>query len=220
MNNHLQKLATALFLTIGLSGCATGIVVTDLDEPPIRKEDADILGSLGYVIHDTKQDARSWIDALSGFADMGNIFFAEEGVALGTAYSFEDFAKTHAVVHIHVNEGMPVRYPHGMDTPQFLVSHFSLGLIPAYAVEPRKVEFRLSKTGIAKTAEQQWKYSYERKNIAWFLLLPAADFIYSLPAVAAELDSDWRVKEKRRLLLKFLKDAGPELHVAKREKSF
>jgi hypothetical protein len=61
-----------------------------------------------------------------------------------------------------------------------------------------------------KIPPAHWDYSYDRTEYYWLPLLPVADNSVTFDG-KFETDISWQIEEKRRLVLRFLKDAKPLL---------
>jgi len=214
MNNPIFRIAMAMLVCSGMTGCATGVTTTSLQEVSVQQGETRLLKSVGYVVHGASQEQKSWIDALSGFTDMGNIFIEEKNGPVGMLHSFSDYAKIHPVVHIYLEEVRDNQWMTKVDYAIYVaptvLSFMTFGATPAYYPEPHRAFFKLSRPGDGSAPPSHWEYSYDRRQFLWLPLFLFADFSYSING-GGELDTRWKVEEKRRLLLKFLKGAEPLL---------
>lgn len=122
---------------------------------------------------------------------------------------FPEFAKTHAIVHVHIN---PVSEKEGqtgndvLSKAPLMISFLTFWVTPAHVTMAYRASFSLSMPEEWRIPPAQWDYSYDRKEYYWLPLLPVAE---STIAVDGKIETDisWQIEEKRRLVLKFLEDA-------------
>jgi hypothetical protein len=122
---------------------------------------------------------------------------------------FPEFAKTHPIVHVHVNavpekEGL-TGYDVLSKTP-LVISFLTFWVTPAYISRPYTASFSLSMPEEKKIPPAHWDYAYDRKEYYWLPLLPVAENSITFDG-KIESDMSWKVEEKRLLVLKFLEDA-------------
>lgn len=232
MSNLISRATLMTLLCFSIAGCGVAIKSTNLEDIPSTPEDTALLKSIGYVFHDeiyTNRDPKfiaseknSWLEALSSFTDKDNIFTMSEGKPSSKIVAFDEFAKTHPVVHVYVNQ---VPDNKGTSTREVLyftpavVSFFSFGVIPAYLPIPYMASFTLLMPGAKDDTPAHWDYSYDRQEYYWLpILLPMSNKLATFYVEDGEderakleekrrLDSRWKTEEKRRLVLRFLQDA-------------
>lgn len=213
MNSLISRTASMMLLCFCLSGCAVGIISTNLKNLPAQPDETQLLKSVGYVIHsstgkgaiDSGKDRTSWVHALAGFTDMGNIFFFEDGKPTGMIHSYEEFSQTHPIVTIELkanDEGLNPIFP--------ILTVASLGTIPSYFSVPYTATFTLSMPE-EHVPDLHWNYAYRRQQYLWLPLLPFANYIITQAGAGSDIDPRWKTEEKRRLLLRFLQDAKQSL---------
>lgn len=215
MSSPISRTALMMLLCFCLSGCAVGIISTDLKDAPAQPDESQLLKSVGYVIHSTAEieigaikrvDRSSWSAALAGFTNVENIFFFEDGKPIGIMHSYEEFSKTHPIVTIELKAN---------DFKDWLkifpiLTIASLGIIPSYYSEPYTATFTLSMPEEKHIPDLHWNYAYRRQQYLWALLFPFANYGIT-QAGAGDNDTRWQTEEKRRLLLMFLENAKQPL---------
>jgi hypothetical protein len=236
MSNLISRTTLMTLCCFSLAGCGVAIKSTNLEDVPSRPEETVLLKSMGYVFHDEvyanrdrkyiESEKQSWIEALSSFTDKENIFTMSEGKPSSKIIAFDEFAKTHPVVHVYVNQVPDTKGANTRDVLYFtpaVVSFFSFGIIPAYLPIAYTASFTLSMPEEKQANPAHWDYSYERQEYYWLpILLPMSDKMATFYVEDGEdtrakleekrrLDSRWKTEEKRRLVLRFLQDAKPLL---------
>ena len=236
MSNLISRTTLMTLCCFSLTGCGVAIKSTNLEDVPSRPEETVLLKSIGYVFHDevyadrdrkfVESEKQSWIEALSSFTDKDNIFTMSEGKPSSQIIAFDEFARTHPVVHVYVNQVPAKGHTNTKEVLYFtpaVVSFFSFGIIPAYLPIPYMASFTLLMPEEQHAAPAHWDYSYDRQEYYWLpILLPMSDKIATFYVEDGEdtrakleekrrLDSRWKTEEKRRLVLRFLQDAKPLL---------
>lgn len=215
MSSPISRTASMMLLCLCLSGCAVGIVSTNLQNVPARPDETQLFQSVGYVIHSSAgkgimgdgKDKTAWVHALADFTDMGNVFFLEDGKPTGAIHSYEEFSRTHPIVTIELKANDSEEW-----TGIFpLLTVASLGLIPSYYSEPYRTTFTLSMPGEKHVPDLHWSYEYRRQQYLWDVLLPFANYGITQAGAGSDIDPRWKTEEKRRLLLRFLQDAKQRL---------
>lgn len=229
MNLSIFRHALLAVLCLSLFGCAVGVKSTDLKDVPSQTGDTALLKSVGYVIHDEilagknsaidksylDSERRSWVDAASNFTDPKNIFVMSNGKPANNSNSFDEFAKTHPVVDVYV-KAAPDESGLSMDDVaygSFWLTFLTMGITPAYLPIPYTASFTLSMPGDSPLPLSHWDYAYDRQEYYWMpLLIPMENYLDTF----ADVDKNntlWETEEKRRLILRFLQDAKPQLQV-------
>lgn len=174
-------------------------------------------------------------NALPGSINQQNTFPVPDGKPAGTMpvanpantiNSFAEFAKTHPIVHVYIKaipeEKGLTKHDVIYVTP-FIISFFSLGIIPAYLPIPYTASFTLSMPEETDAPPAHWEYSYDRREYYWLpVLFPISDYLASFtgedetdtgikPSEKRRAGIGWKTEEKRRLVLRFLQDAKPLL---------
>jgi hypothetical protein len=229
MNQSISRPILIAMISCCLWGCAIGSKSTSLEAAPSRPEETQLLKSVGYVFHDevyvsrntmqqeiqkkfVASEKKSWVDALAGFTDKGNIFTMVNGKPANLTTSFDVFAKTHPVVDVYVR-AVPENDLSMDDVTReapFWLTFLTFGLTPAYLPIPFTASFTLSMPEESRVAPVHWDYFYDREEYYYLpLLIPMEEYLNSLDE---EADQDsWKTEEKRLLLLRFLQDAKPIL---------
>lgn len=204
-----------MLLCFCLSGCAVGIISTNLKNVPAQPGETQLLKSVGYVIHesegkgmiDSQKHRTSWVHALAGFTNMENIFFFENRKPTGMIHSYEEFSKNHPIVTIELKTND--RKEEDAIFPILTIA--SLGIIPSYFSEPYTATFTLSMPEEKYVPDLHWSYEYRRQQYLWLPLLPFANYVITQAGAGSDIDPRWKTEEKRRLLLRFLEDAKQSL---------
>lgn len=232
MSNLISRTLLMALVIFSLAGCGVALKSTNLEEVPTTPEETGLLRSIGYVFHDEiyanrdskyiESEKKSWLEALSSFTDKDNIFTMSEGKPASAIIAFDEFSKTHPVVHVYVNQVPDKKGVDSRDVLYFtpaVVSFFSFGVIPAYLPIPYMASFTLLMPEATQAAPAHWDYSYEREEYYWLpILLPMSDKMATFYVEDGEdtrakleekrrLDARWKTEEKRRLVLRFLHDA-------------
>jgi len=229
MNRSLSRPILIVMISFSLLGCTIGSKSTSLEAVPSKPEETQLLKAVGYVFHDevyvahgTRQqeiqkkfvssEKKSWVDALAGFTDKGNIFTMVNGKPSNLTTSFDVFAKSHPVVDVYVRavpENDLTMDDVNREAP-FWLTFLSFGLTPAFLPIPFTASFTLSMPEDSRVAPVHWDYYYDREEYYYLpLLIPMEEYLNSLDE---ETDQDsWKTEEKRLLLLRFLQDAKPIL---------
>ena len=128
---------------------------------------------------------------------------------------YDEFAKTHPIVHVFV-KAAPDDSGDAVDNVAygtFWMSFLSFGITPAYLPIPYTASFTLAMPDEKHMAPAHWDYSYDRQEFYWLpILIPMGNYLASFdPDVEDEMNIRWKIEEKRRLVLMFLRDAKPLL---------
>lgn len=174
------------------------------------------------IITPTPELVKTQPNALSGAPDQGNANSIQDSLTTGTApenkspnviNSFTEFEKSHPVVHVFINA---ISKKKGLiandminETPM-LLSFLTFWITPSYLSTPYTASFTLSMPEEKKVPSSHWDYPYNRQEYYWLPLLPMADSSITVDG-KIETDMQWKIEEKRRLVLMFLKDAKPLL---------
>ncbi|OIQ99492.1 hypothetical protein GALL_184290 [mine drainage metagenome] len=198
-----------IVISLLLSGCVgVGITSTNLKDETTQTDESRLLKSAAYIIHSTL-DQKSWSDALSGFTNSENIIFVNKEDATDKLSSFINRTRPLPIIQVYFE---PVnKEPKFVDKAIFvesMLSLFTLSVIPGLIDEPYTYEasFSVSKPGVENSPQPNWEYSSRRRMFMWLPLLPIADTIWLFGA-DIKLDEKWKIEEKRRFILSFLKDA-------------
>lgn len=220
MSNAILRTISMMLLCLCLSGCAVGIISTNLQNVPTQPDETQLLQSVGYVIHsstggriDSGKDRTSWVHALADFTDMGNIFLFEDGKPTGMIHSYAEFSKIHSIVTIELKAPDPNNEIALNNLgPLFpILTIATLGIVPSYYSEPYTVTFTLSMPGEKSESDLHWNYEYRRQQYLWDILFPFANYGISQAGEGSDIDPRWKAEEKRRLLHRFLQDAKQPL---------
>jgi len=229
MNESFLRPTLIAIICVSLLGCSIGSKTTSLEDTPSKPEETQLLKSVGYVFHDEVYVARgkkqqeiqkkfvasekkSWVDALAGFTEKGNIFTIVDGKPSNLTTSFDVFAKSHPVVDVYVRAVPETDLTMDDVTREapFWLSFLSFGLTPAYLPIPFTASFTLTMPEDMRIAPVHWDYYYDREEYYYLpLLIPMEEYLDSLNE-QNDLDN-WKIEEKRLLLLRFLQDAKPIL---------
>ena len=236
MSNSILRATLMTLYCFSLASCGVAIKSTNLEDVPSKPEETALLRPIGYVFHDEvyanrgpkymQSEIISWMEALSSFTDKENIYTMSEGQTTSKMSAFNEFAKTHPVVHVYVNQAPEKEGVNAQDTLYFtptVVSFFSFGMIPAYFPIPYIASFTLSMPEEQHATLANWDYTYNRQEYYWLpIFLPLNDKFATFSAEddadarakleeKRRMDSIWKTEEKRRLILRFLQDAKPML---------
>jgi hypothetical protein len=193
----MTRLIGVVFLCFGIYGCAVGVMTSNLENIPSKDVDSTFLRSLRVVVHGyTEPDTKSWLVALKDFTNPENVTRSPD-----------------------VSNDLPVLYldsrrpkdmsPSTVSNLWFILSVLSFAIIPAYEVQPMQATFTLHMA--EGQAPIHAEYAYNRYEISWLpLVFVGADFGF---LIMNGWSNEERVyaEEKRRLLLRFVRDAERDL---------
>lgn len=192
---------------------------------PVDPSPAD--PDLSYALR--KKEAESWVDALSPYADKRHIYLAVNDNRHNMPAEMQEFCRTHPVVEItdgddpaHTQSYIPLR-----NFGATLIDLSTLGFVQLPLAFPYAAHFTLTlpaqdTQGQAQTIARE--YNFERRaTLRPLYPIPTGDDYvggYVLPGPSGCREcaglfaislSDWRTREKRKLIAQFLLDIRPQL---------
>lgn len=197
----MTRLASTLLLCLNLSGCAVGIVTSNLENIRPEGQDETFLRSLDYVVlGDNPIETSSWMEALENFTSGEHIW---NGC----------FARNRPLVCIDSRQVRSWQDLKDGAAAWFILSFLSFAVIPGDGIDSFEATFELH---VPEKAPVYTKYEYDRHSISWLPLVIVPDF-WILITAGAYRETGWRKEEKRRLLLRFAREAQRDLAPARPE---
>jgi hypothetical protein len=110
--------------------------------------------------------------------------------------SYTEFAKTHPIVHVHVNAVPEKENLAGKDTlsqTPLIISFFTFWVSPANVTSPYTASFTLSMPEEGEIPPAHWEYAYDRKEFYWLPLMPVAESSISVDG-NPQTDISWQIE--------------------------
>ena len=198
----MTRLTLALLLCFALSGCAVGIVASGLENIGSESQDEKFLRSLDYHVTDSSVERGSWIATLENFTRWEDI--SGSGICS---------PKDRPLLCIDSREKQSTILNY-LSIASFMLSFFSFAVIPGDMVGTFQTTFDLHVPGKAPVHTE---YTYNKHLVSWLPFAVAPDFRVFFTAFSTGNQEGHKLEreEKRRLLLRFLRDTQRDFTPAK-----